>query len=1007
MNPAISCALTHAFNAMMTIGVLLQDAPKPADLVQSIEQQRGGRHWIDQPTDPPKSPEESAACFQIEPGFRIQLVASEPIVKDPVAIDFDHLGRMFVVEYGDYPVGPKDPNDPPLSQIVMLEDTNNDRMMDRRTEFAKHLKFCHSLLAMQNGILACTETQIVFLKDTDNDNVADLREVWFDGFTPAHPQMQIGCPRYGFDNWIYLTYGHGKVRCTRPGFESEPVEIPRVDFRFHPQTMKFEAVSGAGQFGNTIDNFGHRFFSSNRNPIMTDVLTMDEVRKNPFAGVSVGHTDVGPAGENTRVYPLVTMKSNWLSHAGTHTSACGVTAYRGGLFGPVQSDRMVFVCEPVGHLVTRNIIEPLGATLTARRARENADFLASTDTWFRPVSLATGPDGALYLADMYRLWVEHPKFVPDDVAAKMDWRAGEDKGRIWRIVWEQAEEPKQFMPPKSTDEFIAMLKDQNGWRRLLAQRLLVEGKLTDAAQKLRGLLPAGVPISPLKSGSPEMLHALWTLDGLGQLEPSDLNRIIPGALSNEWGVSFIRDCIRLAHRRFPNDESLPATIRPLSLVKDGEAQVQAVLTTSWSKLPDSAKMSVRVNLDDTWIQRAWLIAAPTIAADVANAVVHESQSDASTASTRSSFLKQLALNVAVLGDFYQLKKLAVVVGKSEESGQWWQTALVAGLADGLPQCQNASIPKSLAALLQTPPDDLRDALTPIGRVVQKASEVAIDKSQSDVDRVAAMALMSHLPPEALTTALDTLLSNGESSDCQRAAIDAVRRSGRADLAASVLDRWENLNPQTRPSALALLLLRKETTTALLQKMADGVISPAVVSIDQRLILLQNPDESIRTASSSLFGGTVSANRKEVADQYAKALELQGDTTRGAAVFQKTCSKCHRINGVGHNVGPDISDTRARARDALLYDILDPNRRVDPQFTECIIVTTDGQLMNGLLIAESSESVTLRQPEGREQTLPRSSIEELKSSTKSLMPEGIEKDVSVEQMADLLAFLKSR
>ncbi len=549
-----SLAFMVSFRACLSLAILFQDASKLADLVQSVEQNRGGRHWVDLPTDPPKSPEESAACFQIEPGFRIQLVASEPIVKDPVAIDFDHLGRMFVVEYGDYPVGPKDPNNPPLSQIVTLEDTNNDGMMDRRTEFAKHLKFCHSLLAMQNGILACTETQIVFLKDTDNDNVADLREVWFDGFTPAHPQMQIGCPRYGFDNWIYLTYGHGTVRCTRPGFESEPVEIPRVDFRFHPQTMKFEAVSGAGQFGNTIDNFGHRFFSSNRNPIMTDVLTMDEVRKNPFAGVSVGHTDVGPAGENTRVYPLVTMKSNWLSHAGTHTSACGVTAYRGGLFGP-ESDGNVFVCEPVGHLVTRNIIEPQGATLTARRAREDADFLASTDTWFRPVSLATGPDGALYLADMYRLWVEHPKFVPDDVAAKMDWRAGEDKGRIWRIVWEKAEEPKPFVSPKSTDDLVAMLSDGNGWRRLLAQRLLVEGKLEDAAKKLRGLLPPGVPISPLKSGSPEMLHSLWTLDGLGQLEPSDLNRI-PGALSNERGVSFIRDCIRLAHLRFPDDESL-------------------------------------------------------------------------------------------------------------------------------------------------------------------------------------------------------------------------------------------------------------------------------------------------------------------------------------------------------------------------------------------------------------------------------------------------------------------
>jgi len=160
------------------------------------------------------------------------------------------------------------------------------------------------------------------------------------------------------------------VACRRPGFEShEPVDIPRVDFRFHPETMQFEAISGAGQFGNTIDNFGHRFFSSNRNPIMTDVLSLELVQRNPLAGVPVGHTDVGPSGEKTQVFPTVTMKSNYLSHAGTHTSACGVTAYRGGLFGD-ESDRSIFVCEPVGDLVTRSVIESGGGTVTARRARE-------------------------------------------------------------------------------------------------------------------------------------------------------------------------------------------------------------------------------------------------------------------------------------------------------------------------------------------------------------------------------------------------------------------------------------------------------------------------------------------------------------------------------------------------------------------------------------------------------------------------------------------------------------
>jgi putative membrane-bound dehydrogenase-like protein len=1000
-----------SMSIVFLVSLLFQDAPRP-DLVNSIEQQRGGRHWIDQPTDPPKSPEESFKCFQIEPGFKIELVACEPLVMDPVAIDFDHKGRMFVVEYGDYPVGPKDPEAKALSQVVLLEDTDADGRMDKRTVYAPHLKFCHSLMAFRDGVIACTETQIMYLADTDGDNVADVREVWFDGFTPAHPQMQIGCPRYGLDNWIYLTYGHGKVRCTRPGFETtEPVEIPRVDFRFHPDTMKFEAISGAGQFGNTIDNFGHRFFSSNRNPIMTDVLSLAEVQQNPFAGVSVGHTDVGPAGEKTRVYPIVPMKSNWLSHAGTHTSACGVTAYRGGLFGP-ESDYSVFVCEPVGHLVTRNIIEPMGGTVTSRRARETADFLASTDTWFRPASLATGPDGALYLADMYRLWVEHPKFVPDDVAAKMDWRAGEDKGRIWRIVAEKAPEVQPFVPPTTTEDLVNMLSDGNGWRRMLAQRLLVEGKRVDAEKALKLAVPHGLPISmgTYNPNNFSLLHVFWTLQGLGLLHEENLHGLQASGTPTPFVEAAQRDAIKLFRLNGWDSPTFNDYVARMATHTNGEIQMQAILAADWAKFGGSKELrqkAVQVNMDDVWIQRAWMISAPNIAADIAAIVVNASRANPSTAAVRTDYLRQLALNVAVRGDVEQLKMLAAVVGESSESGLWWQTAIVIGLADGLPRCQNAEIPKSLAAFLQAPPAALKESVSPIEKVVKLASETAVNKSLSDVDRIAAMGLMSHLPPEALTTALEALLKPSESSGCQRAAIDAARRSGRPELSAIVLAHWEQLNPQSRSAALDLLLIRKESVTELLKTMAAGTISSSAVSIDQRLILLQHPDETIRTTAIALFGGTVSANRKAVAEQYAKALELKGDVARGAIIFEKTCSKCHRIGLVGHNVGPDISDTRARARDALLYDVLDPNRRVDPQFTEYVVVTTDGRLLNGLMIAESTDSVTLRQPEGREQTIVRTDIEELKTTNKSLMPEGIERDVTVEQMADVLEFLKGR
>ena len=971
--------------------------PAGGDLAQSIEQQRGGRHWIDQPTEPPKAPEESLKCFEVEPGFRIELIAAEPIVKDPVAIDFDQQGRMFVTEYGDYPVGPADPNSPALSQIVLLEDEDADGRMDKRTVFADHLKFCHSLIAFRDGILACTETQILYLADTDGDRVADVREVWFDGFTPAHPQMQIGCPRWGFDNWIYLTYGHGKVRCTRPGFETvEPVEIPRVDFRFHPETMQFEAISGAGQFGNTIDNFGHRYFSSNRNPIMTDVLSLEQVRRNPFAGVSVGHTDVGPSGEKTQVFPLVTMKSNWLAHAGTHTSACGVTAYRGGLFGE-ESDHSVFVCEPVGHLVTRSVIEPQGGTVTARRAREKADFLASTDTWFRPASLATGPDGGLFVADMYRLWVEHPKFVPDDVAAKMDWRAGEDRGRIWRIMPTLPQTVEKFKAPASTEDLVQLLHDHNGWRRMLGQRLLVEGKRVDAEPLLRTIL------SDASADGFSHLHALWTLDGLKRLAAADLV-----AASSDANAVVRRDVAKLVRTYAADHPELLSVAAKLCSDSDGEVRMQAILSTDASSKEGAAAILAAVPgcLDDLWLRRALLISAPNLAADMAQIVVQKSE-ELNDFGTRGEFLRSLGLNVAARGEMSQLKKIASVIGQSDGSGLWWQTDIVIGLADGLPRCQNAQIPKSLAGLLQSPPADLKDVLGPIASVVDRAAKIAIDRNQDDNDRVAAMGLMSHLPPQALTTALEALLQPGESTACQRAAIDAARRSGRPELSEIVLSHWDQLNPQARSAALDLMLLRKESAAMLLNKMVAGEITSSAVSIDQRLNLMKHADETIRATSIQLFGGAVSANRKEVADQYAKALELNGDATRGASVFLKTCSKCHRIGEVGHNVGPDISDTRARARDALLYDMLDPNRRVDPQFTEYIVVTQDGRSFNGLMIAESTDSVTLRQPEGREQTIPRSEIEELKTTSKSLMPEGIERDVTVDQMADLLEFLKAR
>ena len=352
---------------LLVILSLVSAVPEAAvpEALESIESTRGGRHWVEDRTDPPKSPEASRESFEIEPGLQIDLFAAEPLVMDPVAIAFDDRGRMFVVEYADYPTG-AEPGEPPLSRVVLLEDLDADGRADRRLIFADGLNFANSLMPFNEGLLVCAQNEILFLRDTDGDDRADTRTVLFSGFQAAHPQMQISNPRWGFDNWIYLNYGTGEVASSQ--HPQDPVAIPRSEFRFHPLTMDFEPASGLGQFGNTIDNLGNRFFCMNRNPIMTPMLSWREAHRNPFAVIDKTYYDVAPSGGDTRVFPRVVMKSNHLSHAGTHTSACGTTAYLGDLLGPEYTNN-IFVCEPIGHLVTRSIIGDDGLELIAKRSR--------------------------------------------------------------------------------------------------------------------------------------------------------------------------------------------------------------------------------------------------------------------------------------------------------------------------------------------------------------------------------------------------------------------------------------------------------------------------------------------------------------------------------------------------------------------------------------------------------------------------------------------------------------
>ncbi len=369
------------------------------------------------------------------------------MVESPVAIAFDERGGLYVAENRGYPTGPGE-GQPPAGRIARLEDTDGDGRMDRRTEFADGLTFPNGLMPWKGGLIVTCAPDIFYLRDTDGDGKADERTVLFTGFdTGGSTQLRVSHPTLSPDNWIYTTIGLRTGKVTSPSApDRAPVELKRSDFRFRPDGDAWEPADGGAQFGLTFDDFGRRFICYNRVQVQHVVISSKVLRRNPHLAFSetiqncpsetVPEFSKGH-GSASRIFPISKNVTTADSHAGTFTAACAVTVYRGhGL--PDSYYGGAFSCDPTGNLVHFDRLEPRGATFAASRAREGVEFLASTDNWFRPVFLAHGPEGAIYLCDMYRGTIEHPDYLPVEIRKRTDFSRGKTMGRIWRVMRDDA-----------------------------------------------------------------------------------------------------------------------------------------------------------------------------------------------------------------------------------------------------------------------------------------------------------------------------------------------------------------------------------------------------------------------------------------------------------------------------------------------------------------------------------------------------------------------------------------
>ena len=378
------------------------------------------------------SPEESMKRIQLDGPYEVQLVAAEPLVLDPVEATWDDKGRLFVADMRDYPLGPPNPGDPWLSRIQLLTDENGDGRMDKAVTFADHMDNVQGLLPYDGGLIATTRSQILFLKDTDGDNKADLIKPLIRGFNPKHRQLQVSAPRWGPDGCVHFNNGLDAKEIYPADAPTKVVGIPGSNFKWNPKTGEITPTGGKGQYGGAFDDWGHHFYCSNRNPLMFTVMPYEAMLRNPHAGITQVHEDIATPGAETRVYPLQITHTTADAHAGTNTACSGLGVYRGHLMPELKNN--VFVPDPTGQLVTRYQIEPNGASLKATRVGDRTEFFRSSDEWSRPVNFTTGPDGAIYICDIYRRWIDHARFFPEEFVKTHDMRQGENHGRIWRVV---------------------------------------------------------------------------------------------------------------------------------------------------------------------------------------------------------------------------------------------------------------------------------------------------------------------------------------------------------------------------------------------------------------------------------------------------------------------------------------------------------------------------------------------------------------------------------------------
>lgn len=987
----------------------------------------------------PLAPEESIKHFVTPVGFQPRLFASDPqLGGKPIAMNWDARGRLWVCETYDYP-NELQPIGQGRDRIRICEDTNGDGVADKFTVFAEKLSIPTAITFYRDGAVVQDGVETVYFRDTNGDDVADTRQVLMTGWGMGDTHGEVSNFQLGLDNWIWGMQGYNQSEPTFGGTKTPSFRQGFFRFRLEGEgegvkvaELEFIRSTNNNTWGLGISEEGI-IFGSTANHCPSVYMP---IANRYYERVRGWSPEVLQMISDTHLFQPATEKVRQMDHAGGYTAGCGSALYTGRNYPQAYWNRTKFVCEPTGHLVGTFVLRREGSDFTSQNT---FNILASDDEWSSPVLAEVGPDGNLWVIDWYNYIIQHnptPQGFKTGKGNAYETDLRDKKhGRVYRLTYGKADGSLAVANLAKSDpkQLVAALASPTMLVRKQAQQLLVEAADRSIAGDLLALVRnKEVDAVGLNVGA---IHALWTLKGLGLLDEAQGDAYTATVAALRHPSAGVR---RNALQVLPLKVESTREVLAAGLLNDSDPQVRLAAFLALADLPATddagsrvAEAALEPQRQDRWTSDAVIAGAANNAAGFLTALARsKGPGNKEGAALPDATLRTAAIVAEhVARGTPESKQVDAILAAVSEGNVSVLEAVFSGFSRGWPKSHKIALSEAtekrlLARLEQLSPGTRGQVVRLAGLWGSQAFEAHIsgivqalladigNEEKGDRERIAAVRQLIDFKPDdgSIVEQLLETIRPQSSAAYSTGVLDALGNSTADDLGALLVERVAGFTPDLKRAALRSLLSRPASTAAFLKGVEEGKAVLADLSLDQKQALAAHPDRSIRERAKKLLaagGGLPNADREKVVKELLPVTERTGDPALGKVVFTKNCSKCHMHSGEGQKIGPDLTGMAVHPKHELLIHILDPSRSVESNFRTYTVVTTEGQVLTGMLASETRTSIELIDTEAKRHAVQRSDIDELRGSTKSLMPEGFEKQFSPDDLANLLEFLTQR